>query len=323
MAGLIFGMLSSLVISSSSNAVKFSSLFRSLGVEVSFLVLDHSKDTVFTPFSEHRMYNHGVVHYLNPKDNTIAAHQESYEQTELFCQRLKNYFLEDLNSKKTRSPYFLNSGSSSAPIELFEKDDVVDLKYVKNLKNVQLEIKNKGLISFDHLFIEQTDSCLEFVKSKSSSLVKPFERSDLIWACYKYKPSADLAREDFWFLENRNYQSIFDNCFYLQPRNNELHAWALIPDHQFFNQQFHHDFQDRLRKKIEAKFGFISLSFLNVAESSIHLMNSQKMQVAENNRISGFPCFSFYSNNDADEWFSLFSKEFNKKHKIKNADQRV
>ena len=213
--------------------------------------------------------------------------------------------------------------SSSVPIEVFDRNEVVDLKYVKNLKNIQLEIKNKGLISFDHLFIEQTDSCLQFVKEKSSSLVKVADRSDLIWACYNYKLSAALSREDFWFLESRNYHSIFDNCFYLQPRRDELNVWALIPHHQYLNQQFHQDFQDRLRKKIEAKFGFITLSFLSVAEQSVHLMNSQRMQVEKSNQVSGFPCFSFYSNENVYQWFSQFSKEFNKKHKVKNIEQRA
>ena len=315
-------MLSSLVISSSSTAVKFSSLFRALGVEVSFLILDHTKNTNFVPFDDHRMYHQGVVHYLNPKDNALAAHKENYQKTEMFCQRLKNYFLEDLRFKKSATPSLVISGSE-APIQFFDKDDVVDLKYNKNLKNIQLEIKNKGLISFDHLFAEQTDSCLEFIKTKSDSLVKERNRSDLIWACYNYKLSSDFSREDFWFLENSNYQSVFDNCFYLQPRKNELSAWALIPDHQYLNQQFHNDFQERLRKKIEARFSFISLSFLSVSELTVHLMNSQKMAVDENNRVSGFPCFSFYSEDNVFEWFSQFSKEFNKKHKIKNADQRV
>lgn len=268
------------------------------------------------------MYHQGVIHYLNPLDNTIESHKNNYRQTEVFSQRLKEYFFEDLNFKK---PVLKNLivDDSTVPIQFFDKDDVVDLKYNRNLKNIQLEVKNKGLVSFDHLFIEQTFSCLEFVKAKSQVFVKPWERSDLIWCCYNYKLSSDFSREDFWFLENRNYQSVFDNCFYLQPHNHELAVWALIPDHQYLNQQFHNDFQDRLRKKIEAKFGFISLSFLNVAEQAVHLMNSQKMRVSENNRVSGFPCFSFYSNENVYEWFNQFSREFNKKHKIKNLDQRA
>lgn len=318
MAGLIFGMLSSLVISSSSIAVKFSSLFRSLmkdqGVDVSFLILDHSKNTHFTPFSEHRMYYHGVVHYLNPLDNTVLAHKDNYQQTEVFSQQLKDYFLKDLNFKKN-APTSLVVNESSEPIQFFDKEDVVDLKYNKNLKKTQLEIKNKGLLSFDHLFIEQTDSCLEFVKTKSPALVKNLNKSDLIWACYNYKLSSEFSREDFWFLENRNYQSVFDNCFYLQPRKNELSVWALMPQHQYLNQQFHNDFQDRIRRKIETRFSFISLSYINVSEQKVHLMNSQKMMVKENNRVSGFPCFSFYSNENVFEWFNQFSKEFNKKYK--------
>lgn len=317
MAGLIFTMLSSLVISSSSNAVKYSSLFRSLGVDVSFLILDHSKSPNFTPFEQHRFFNQGIVHYLNPADNTILAHKENYQQTEVFCQQLKEYFLSDLNFKKNQTTNLMVD-SSTEPIQFFDKADVVDLKYNKNLNNIQLEIQNKGLVSFDHLFIEQTDSCLEFVKSKSASLVKPALKSDLIWCSYNYKLSAPLANEDFWFLENKNYQSVFDNCFYLQPKNNELAVWALIPEHQYLNQQFHNDFQDRLRHKIEAKFSFLSLSFVNVSEPTLHLMNSRKETVAENIRVSGFPCFSFYSNENVYDWFNQFLKVFNKKHKVKN-----
>jgi len=317
MAGLIFTMLSSLVISSSSNAVKYSSLFRSLGVDVSFLILDHSKNTHFMPFEQHRMFNQGIVHYLNPDDNTILAHEENYQQTEVFCQQLKKYFLSDLNFKKNQMTQ-LAVDSSTEPIQFFDKLDVVDLKYNKNLKNIQLEIRNNGLVSFDHLFIEKTDSCLEFVKSKSANLVKPALKSDLIWCAYNYKLSAPLANEDFWFLESKNYQSIFDNCFYLQPKGHELMVWSLIPEHQYLNQQFHSDFQHRLRHKIEAKFGFVSLSFVNVSEPTLHLMSSQKEAVAENARVSGFPCFSFYSNENVYNWFNQFVKDFNKKHKIKN-----
>ncbi|AZZ36741.1 hypothetical protein CIK05_08030 [Bdellovibrio sp. qaytius] len=270
------------------------------------------------PFDQHRMFHQGVVHYLNPQDNTILAHQENYQQTEAFCQHLKEYFLSDLNFKKAQAAS-LTVASSTEPIEFFEKSDVIDLKYNKNLKNIQLEIKNKGLVSFDHMFVEQTDSCLEFVKSKSPNLVKPWSKSDLIWAAYNFKMSASLANEDFWFLENKNYQSIFDNCLYLQPKGKELTAWCLIPEHQFLNQQFHADFQDRIRRKIEAKFGFVSLSYLDVSEQTLHLMNSQKEAVVENNRVSGFPCFSFYSNENVYDWFNNYLKVFNKKHKIKNS----
>lgn len=315
-------MLSSLVISSSSNAVKFSSLFRSLGVEVSFLILEPSKNAVFTPLSQHRMYYQGLVHYLNPKDNTVPAHQNNYHQTKKFIQQLESYFLEDLNYKRLAPQNLLNS-SSSEPFEIFDRKKVIDLKYVKNLKNIQLEIENKGLISFDHLFVEKTDSCLEFVKEKSSSLVKDSQKSDLIWACYDYRLSGSLAVEDFWFLENQNYLSVFDNCFYLQPRLSELSVWGLIPHHQYLNQQFHQDFQERLRKKIEARFNFVTLSFLKVAEPSLHLMNSQRMQLVQSHHVSGFPCFSFYSEKNVNDWFNQFAKEFNKKHKIKNTEQRA
>lgn len=317
MAGLIFTMLSSLVISSSSNAVKYSSLFRSLGLDVSFLILDHNKNTHYQPFDQHRMFHQGIVHYLNPDDNSVLAHKENYQQTETFCQQLRELFLSDLNFKKNQ-PANLSVVSSAEPIEFFDKSDVIDLKYNKNLKNIQLEIQNKGLVSFDHLFIEQTDSCLAFVKSKSPGLVMPYFRSDLIWCAYNYKMSSPLANEDFWFLEDKNYRSIFDNCFYLQPKTDELVVWALIPEHQYLNQQFHNDFQHRIRHKIEAKFGFISLSFLTVSEQTLHLMNSQKEAVDENARVSGFPCFSFYSNENVYEWFNQFVKDFNKKHKIKN-----
>ena len=311
-------MLSSLVISSSSNAVKHSSLFRSLGVDVSFLILDHSRNTNFAAFDQHRMFHQGVVHYLNPEDNTITAHKDNFVLTEAFSQHLREYFLNDLNFKKNQ-PNVLTITSSTDPIQIFDKAEVIDLKYNKNLKNIQLEIQNKGLISFDHLFVEQTDSCLEFLKNKSPNLVKAWPKSDLVWAAYNYKMSARLANEDFWFLENRNYQSIFDNCFYLQPKNGELTIWALIPEHQYLNQQFHIDFQERIRRKIETKFGFISLSYINVSEQTLHLMNSQKQAVNENTRVSGFPCFSFYSNENVYDWFNQFAKAFNKKHKIKNS----
>lgn len=315
LAGLIFTMLSSLVISSSSNAVKHSSFFKSLGTGVSFLILDHSQKTYFMPFEQHRFFYQGIVHYLNPADNTILAHKENYQQTEVFCQQLKKYFLSDLNFKKNQTPNLIVD-SSIEPIQFFDKSDVVDLKYNKNLKNIQVEIQNKGLVSFDHLFIEQTDSCLEFVKSKSASLVKPVLKSDLIWCSYNFKLSAPLANEDFWFLESKNYQSVFDNCFYLQPNVSELAVWALIPEHQYLNQQFHNDFQHRLRHKIEAKFSFVSLSFVNVSEPTLHLMNSQKAAVFENTRVSGFPCFNFYSNENVYDWFNQFLKVFNNKHKV-------
>lgn len=315
-------MLSSLVISSSSNAVKFSSLFRALGVEVSFLILDHSQSPHFAPFDQHRMFHQGVVHYLNAADNMIASHRNSYQQTERFSQHLKDYFLNDINLKKNISTT-LSVVDSTDPIEFFDKSDVIDLKYNQNLKNIQLEIKNKGLVSFDHLFVEQTDSCLDFVKAKSPQLVKPSPKSDLIWVAYNYKMSAHLAAEDFWFLENKNYQSIFDNCVYLQPKDNKLKVWCLIPEHQYLNQQFHIDFQDRIRCKIEAQFGFISLSYLNISEQTSHLMNSQKAIVAQNNRVSGFPCFSFYSNENVFDWFNSYLKVFNKKHKIKNTSKEA
>lgn len=315
-------MLSSLVISSSSNAVKYSSLFRSLGVEVSYLILDPSKNTAFAAFDQHRMYHNGVVHYFNPEDNSVHAHQQNYRLTEGFIQRLKDYFLEDLNLSKELPPSLVISDSND-PIQFFVKEDVVDLKFNKQAKNIQLEIKNKGLVSFDYLFIEQTDSCLEFVKEKSAPLVKSSDRSDLIWVSYNYKMSADFTREDFWYLEDRNYQSIFDNCFYLQPRDGQLSIWTLIPQHQYLNQQFHHDFQDRLRKKIESRFGFASLSFVSLADYTLHVANSHKLQVNANARVSGFPCFSFYSSQNVYKWFNQFSREFNKKHKVKSADQRV
>lgn len=316
MAGLIFTMLSSLVISSSSNAVKYSSLFRSLGVDVSFIILDHNRNSTFVPFKDHRMFFQGVVHYLNAEDNTIAAHKENFQLTESFCQHLRDYFLSDLNFKRNTSAQLAIS-SFAEPIEFFDKNDVVDLKYNQSLKNIQLEIRNKGLVSFDHLFVEQTDSCLEFLKSKSPNLVKPKSKSDLIWVAYNYKTSGVLSNEDFWFLENKNYQSIFDNCFYLQPKNLQLMVWGLIPEHQFLNQQFHTDFQDRIRHKIESKFDFVSLSYSGVSEQSLHLMNSQKNAVVENSRVCGFPCFSFFSNEDVYDWFNQYVKVFHKKHKIK------
>lgn len=315
-------MLNSLVISSSSNAVKYSGLFRALGTEVSYIILDHGKGVSFSPFNEHRMYANGLMHYVNMDKNTLDSHKLNYQKTQTFTQTLQNYFLADIPSK--RSSFFtISPNLSTEPVNFYEKEDVLDLKDNKNLRNIQLEIQNKGLVNFDHLFVEETDSCLEFLIKKSTGLIETVDKSDLIWCCYNYRLSAHFSNEDFWYVENANYLSLFDNCFYLQPNSHKLAVWCLIPGHQFLNQQFHQDFQKRVKLKIESQFSFVSLSFIEVMDSSIHLMKSQKLKIKDNSLISGFPSFSFYSNDEVQTWFGQHLKEFNKKHKIKNASNEV
>jgi hypothetical protein len=183
--------------------------------------------------------------------------------------------------------------------------------------NVHLEIKNKGIIQFDHVFVEKSDHCLKFLQNTNAELiqVKSLAAKDLMWVCYQYKLSKDFTYQDFWFLEDQHYQSIFDNCFYLQPNGIDLRVWSLIPDHQLLNQQYHIDYQKRIKTKIENKFGFISLSFDKIVNETVPLMDSQKLKIKNNKKISEFPCFSFASDEDVAFWFSQFSKQFSRKYK--------
>ena len=310
---------SSLVISSGSNAVKYSSYFRSLGTEISFLILDQSRNLQFDSFNDHRMFSNGEMFYLNLQDNKIAAHEKAFLQTKKFTDHLKKYFFPTKDKiKRAKSEAVFSILNFSESVQFFDKNDVIDLKFNKTNKNIQLEIKNKGLIAFDHLFVEETDSALNFLKQKDPKLVKEVHFSDLVWSCYSYTLSKEFTYQDFWFLENIQYQSIFDNCFYIQSHQRKMDVWCLVPEHQFLNQQFHQDFQSRIKNKIENQFSFMSLSFNEVSENNVHLMNSQKLSIVKSPRITGFPSFSFFSQDNAFDWFSAAFKEFNKKHKIKN-----
>lgn len=306
----------SLVISSDINSIKYNSYFSSLGTEVFYIVLNQERLVKFNPFIEHRFWCEKTMFFVNSQDNLIEAHKSEAQKNNYFIESLRSLFFERPPGKK-QIDFSSKVSEIVKPLEYLDKNDLLDIKYDGSLSKMQIEFKNKGLVGFDHVFIEKSDSVLSFLQSKNKDLVKSRLRYDFSWVCYSYKLSGHFTSQDFWLIDSSAYKSVFDNVFYLQERDGVLSVWALIPQHQVMNHGFHDKFKSRIQEKIEKKFNFMTLSFIQVEEDNVHFMPSHKYELNEKKCFSGFPCFALYSESEVRDWFSRYGVIFNKNHKIK------
>jgi len=305
-------MVNTLVLASSSHTLKydsyFRSLFRSQGTELTYILVN-SRQSIELDSLEEQYLLAGAV---------MTQFKSQLKLNQWFLKKVSNYiypnrFLQH-SLFKSKNKFILQN--YSYPTEVFFAQDVLDLK-ISSKKKITLELQKQGVRIFDHLLVESSVSNFKFLQSIGFDLVEQQKADDLVWQCFKYVCTHNLAEHDFWLLDSSHYDSLFDNLLYLQIKTGCLHVWAVVPDHQKLNSQFLVEFQNRLKMKIEKRLQFLTLSSDGIIEDAVDLGSSLNKKVSNHKYVTEFPNLQMCSVEKLQVIFDIIQNKINKHHKIK------
>jgi len=302
-------MLSALVLASSSNTLKYHSYFRSLGMEISYLIINQSQIAVFAPLDEQYLLSGPLMTKIKSEQKVIKWFNRKIERY-IYPDR---FFSRSLLSKTMIKQKFQLQNFID-PVDVIHSKDVLDLK-MNAKKKINLELQNQAVRTFDHLFVESSESSVKFLQTLGFNQFQYEKPDDLVWQCFQFTCSQNLADDDFWCLDSTNYDSLFDNLFFIQPKKEKLFVWAVVPDHQKLNNQFLIEFQNRIKNKIERRLQFLTLSSQGVFEDAVDLGSCINKKLKHLKFVSEFPNFYMFSEKRTFDFFSLLQQKISKVHK--------
>lgn len=305
-------MVNVLVLASSVHTLKFDSYFRSIfrsqGSNLTYIVINPHSQVEFKPLESQNLLVGSVMSSFLLK--TKLNHW--------FLKKISNYiypnrFLSESYFVK-KSKFVLQNYSYST--EVFYAKDVLDLKMGAK-KKITAEFQKQGVRLFDHLFVESSVSNIKFLQTLNFNHIDQEKSDDLVWQCFKYTCSHGLALKDFWYIDSTNYDSLFDNIYFLQIFENSINIWAVVPDHQKMNSQFLTEFQNRIKVKIEKRLKFLTLSSDGIVEGAVDLGSSLNKKIKSHKFITEFPNLQMCSVEKLQDVFDIIQGKINKNHKIK------
>lgn len=314
-----------LIIASNNQAVHYSAYFRSLGFEACYLVLKDQSFERVKPFVHQTVLCQQKMHFWKNitsfndtpsldkelavlKNQLLAINDFSGLEKKSFF-KIKNFFV----SKEKKLNFSVKTFDQ--PIEILQEENVVDLKINKN-KSIVCELKAEALKSFDYCFFENTSAVQNFlVKMKWPLLVKSHPHN-LEWIRFSCSLEGLSLFDDFWFVEDQNYVSLFDNVFFIQKKSSEeVYVWFGVPAHQKNNLEFIEHCKKRAYVMFQQKLPFLKLKFLEKVESNFELFNSQNWTYKHHSMARSFPCFSLYEEKEVFNYFEQIAPEIELFHK--------
>ena len=193
----------------------------------------------------------------------------------------------------------------SNTIKVLNPLDVLDLK--ENIKNQQffLEMKNQNLRAYDSIFIEKSFEVYKFLNSINKNMVKlkktkSDQDADLVWVSVVFKTSDLIRLQEFFWVHQSEYHSLFDNLFFIQDLGSlQFKLWFLIPEHQVLNQAFVISILNRIKNKLEKQFYFVTFSYQLDTLEKFSLFSCRKYQMNSvkklKKQINEFPVMHFHN----------------------------
>lgn len=318
-----------LVIASTEHVLNFKEQFKKSGFTYDYLICQRNSAYDFGTFASQKISIDSVMvdfPYKNkPLTELNLETRSQFQLSEIVKPELKN--LENIifqnyqhlsTEPKNKS---LQSGTADTE-QIFYLDQVNDLLLNKKTQKVHLEIKNAAVNSYDHIYLEDSYLNLSQIQDsfKKQNFFKYSHQQLFQFVGLRYAINSDLGERKFWLMADVNYNSIYDNFYYLQTAVKTIDIWTWIPVGQITNPTSINYLAQRIQKKIEKQFDFLTLS----QESKQFLKQPINTALSIENKakslVSFIPHFQFYTAEQAEKAVAAINDATFDKLKIKKLE---
>ncbi len=312
-----------LVVTSTEQILQMKNELESSGLSYDFLIANKNSTYNFG-FLEDQYLNvdQELIPFLenvNLKELTESQRQKKTIVDSQMTQ-LRHILFQNLKlSKKISTNKIFVETSKDSRSEVFYFDNVIDLKMNQKDKKIHIEIQKSGVRSYDHILVEESYLNL-------SLFAERFKQQDLFnfqtqhvfqFVGLKFKISEDLGNFKFWSMSDANYNSIYDNLYYVSVENSVMDVWLWVPAQQIKNPATLGYFTERVQKHLFKKFDFLGFEVMP-EELSLQPINTYMVtECSHKNQITFIPPFHFYAPSQMAIAMSQISDTVIKKLKIK------
>lgn len=312
-----------LVIASTEHVLQMKSEFEKSGLYYDYLIANKNSTYDFGCLEEQCLnVDQEMIPFSENMD--MADLTESQRQKKIIVasqmSQLRHILFQNLKlTKKNYSNKVLNDVSTENVSDVFYFDEVVDLKMNQKDKKIHIEIQKSGVQSYDHILVEESylNLSLFFEKFKQQDLFDFQSQQVFQFVGLKFKMSEDLGNYKFWSMSDTNYNSIYDNLYYISVTNSVMDVWLWLPAQQLKNPATRGYFAERAQKHLSQKFDFLDVEVLPESLCLQPINTYMTTECKYKNQITFLPQFHFYSPLQVTKAMSQISDTVMKKLKIK------
>jgi hypothetical protein len=312
-----------LVIASTEHILQMKTEFEKSGLSYDYLIANKKSTYDFGCLEDQYLnIDQELIPFSEKVDLKLLTKSQRQKKIIVDSQMSQLRYILFQNLKMTKKSYaskFLNDTPNSNLSEVFYFDDVVDLKINQKDKKIHIEILKSSVRSYDHVLIEDSYLNLSLFseKFKQHGLFDFQTQQVFQFLGLKFKMSDDLGNYKFWSMSDSNYNSIYDNLYYISVLNSVMDVWLWLPAQQLKNPATKGYFTERALKHLGKKFDFLNFEILSESLSLQPINTYMASDCNYKNQITFLPQFHFYSPLQMTKAAGHLSDSVMKKIKIK------
>lgn len=299
-------MLKALVIATNSSTLKHNNYFKALNADISYFILEPHYKFHLSEFDSMKIYSQQMMLSVMPELGEVLAHTEHRQRLNPILYDLKRQLCPDPNIKLKTKPL------------------VADFQLMNSEVHLLNDLKISDFSNYQHILIENSDAVLGHLKKEFVNVFdtqKNESSADCVfqWMAFCYQSETNLPLENsFWFCENQNNRSIYDNCYFIEPAKTDLTIWAQVPVELIQEDSFVRYFSDRILNRLLTELHFLkssNLLFKELGTDHVAFAMASRHQLKDTAATTLFEPLNLYSEVERSLIFTQLNADIFKKHK--------
>ena len=299
-------MLKALVIATNSSTLKHNNYFKALNIDISYFILEPHYKFHLSEYESMKIYSQQMMVSVLPQLGEVAAHASHRQRLSQILFDLKKQLCPDPNVKLKSKPL------------------IADFQHMNTEVHLVNDLKVSDFSNYQHILIENSDAVLGYLKKEFSNtfdIQKNESSADSVfqWMAFCFQAETNLPFEDsFWFCENQNNRSTYDNCYFIEPAKKDLMIWAQVPIELVQDDSFVRYFSDRILSRLQTELHFLksyNLRFKELGTDHVAFAMASRHQLKATAISSLFEPLNLYSEVERSLIFTQLNADIFKKHK--------
>lgn len=212
------------------------------------------------------------------------------------------------------------TGTRKSTKQQFSFDEIENLFFIKKKNKYLLQRKGKEPIEYDYLIVQGHQLVTDRLQLlKQNVMSKPQRQSFLILNLEfsaKYRLHDQHLRHDFIYIDNTNYNTVFDNWYICSYSSNRLLVSLFAPSANYRSEELMEFLAARARTALSEsltafEFGPLQNRWISCADGFV----TQKLKLNNPNYASVFPSFDYWTQNKINNYIKNIFVVKNKKNR--------
>lgn len=212
------------------------------------------------------------------------------------------------------------TGTRKSVKQQFSFDEIESLFFIKKKNKYLLQMKGKEPIEYDYLIVQGHQLVTERLQLLQQNIMrKPQKQSFLILNLEftaKYRLHEQHLRHDFIYIENTNYNTVFDNWYICSYSGNRLLVSLIVPSANYRSEELMDFLAARARGALSEslkpfEIGQLQNRWISCADGFV----TQRVKLNNLSFASVFPSFDYWTQNKINNYIKNIFVVKNKRNR--------